>query len=85
MLSTYNVTFFNGESRQQPGKGCDYMLCWIEDEDGRSVELYAELLEPDGSAVNDMAAWDYAVFNDLKVEITRQAKDYGITAEQLEF
>ena len=85
MLSTYKVTFFNGESRLQPGKGCVYMLCFVEDEDGEPVELYTEALEPDGSAVDDMAAWDYAVFNDLKADIIRQAKNCGIAAEQLVF
>ena len=85
MLSIYKVKFFSGESRQQPGKGCDYMLCWVEDEDGRPVELYAEVLEPDSSAVDDMAAWDCMIFTGLKAEIIRQAKDCGIVAEELEF
>ena len=85
MLRTYKVNFSNSESRQQPGKGCDYMVCAARDEDGRPVELYAEMLEPDGLAVDDMSAWDCSIFNDLKADIIRQAKDCGIAAEQLVF
>ena len=84
-MKKYSIGYHNGESRQHPGKACDYMLCFVEDEAGAPVELYAEALEPDGSAVDDMAAWDYAVFNDLKADIIRQAKDCGIAAEQLVF
>ena len=84
-MKKYIVGYYNGESRQQPGKGCDYMICAARDEDGEPVELYAEMLEPDGLAVGDMAAWDYAIFNDLKADIIRQAKDCGIAAEQLAF
>ena len=84
-LKKYRVGYHNGESRQQPGKACDYMTCWVKDEDGGSIELYAEMLEPDGLVVDDMAAWDYAIFNDLKADIIRQAKDCGIAAEQLAF
>ena len=85
MLKTYNVTFFNGESRQQPGKPCDYMLCLVEDEGGRPVELYTEVLEPSDLTAGDMAAWDYAMFDDMKVEIIRQAELLGVAADQLAF
>ena len=84
-LEKYRVRFYNGGSRQHPGKACDYMICWVEDEDSNSIELYAEALEPDGSAVADMVAWDYAIFNDLKAEIIDQAERLGVAAEQLEF
>lgn len=81
----YEVKFFGGESRQQPGKGCDYMVCWVDDECGDPVELYTEVLEPDGLTVNGSVAWDDIVYDYLKAEIINQAKTYGITAEQLEF
>ena len=84
-MEKYRVGYYNGASRQQPGKACDYMLCWVKDEDSNPIELYAEALEPDSSTVDDMAAWDYVIFNDLKADIIRQAKDCGIAAEQLAF
>ena len=84
-MKKYDIGYYGGESLQHPGKACDYMACWVEDEDSSSVELYAEALQPDGSAVEDMAAWDWAIFSDLKAEIIEQAKLLGVAAEQLEF
>lgn len=85
MLKKYRVEFSGGESRQQPEKGCDYMICAAWDKDGDPVELYAEIVSPEGLTIEDADAWSDSVYDDLKAEIIRQAKDYGITAEQLEF
>ena len=81
----YRVEYYGGESRQQPGKGCDYMICAAWDEDGDPVELYAEIICPDDVTEDNVDDWSDSVSDDLKAEIIRQGKDYGITAEQLEF
>ena len=82
---TYTVDYFGGESRKQPGKSCDYLLCYVDDEDGKLVELYAEALCPDDVTEETIDDWSDGVYDDLKAEIIEQAKEYGIVAEQLEF
>lgn len=84
-MKKYTVRYHNGESRQQPGKGCDYMLCWVENEGGNSVELYAEILCPDDVAEDAVDDWSDSVYDDLKAEIIEQAELLGVAAEQLEF
>lgn len=79
------VEYYGGESRQQPEKACDYMICAAWDEDGDPVELYAEIICPDDVTEDNVDAWSDSVYDDLKAEIIRQAKDYGITADQLIF
>ena len=84
-MKKYKVDHYGGESLEQPEKGCDYMICHVDDEDGELVDLYAEIVCPDDVTNDDVDAWSDSVYDDLKAEIIRQAKDYGIAAERLEF
>ena len=84
-MKKYTVGYYGGESLQYPGKSCDYMICAARDEGGRPVELYAEVICPDDVTEDSIDAWSDSVYDDLKAEIVRQAKGYGIAADQLEF
>ena len=84
-MKKHTVGYYGGESLQYPGKSCDYMICHVDDEDGELVDLYAEVICPDDVTEDSIDAWSDSVYDDLKAEIIRQAKDYGIAAEQLEF
>ena len=84
-MKKYNVGYYSGESLQYPGKGCDYMICAARDEDGRPVELYAEVICPDDVTEDTVDAWSDSVYDDLKAEIIEQAELLGVAESQLIF
>jgi hypothetical protein len=43
MKQLYKVFYFGGESRINPGKGVDFMIATVENNDGDEYELYAEI------------------------------------------
>ena len=84
-MKKYTIGYYSGESRQHPGKGCDYMICAARDEYGEPIEMYAEAICPDDVTEDNIDAWSDSVYDDLKAEIIEQAKRLGVAAEQLEF
>lgn len=86
-----DVTFAGGESRQNHKLGCNYMIAKIIDDYGRDAELYAEALVPDSwydmdeIPDADRESFDKSSFEELKEEITQQAKDAGIDPAELKF
>lgn len=71
------LRFEAGESRYNPGKGCNYMFAELPDDE----ELYSEVVIPE-----DCDDADYFAYDELKAEIIRQAeKKAGIPAETLVF
>lgn len=92
-MEKYQVSFWGGESRTNPGKGVNYMIATVPDEDGEEVELYAEYPKPEewaGKDVEEISAEDLNRFDDesfvsLKNEIIRQAQEIGFNPDQLEF
>ena len=70
-----SIGFWGGESRKNPGSGCNYMIAHTED----GTELYAEVL------VDNTIEDDEYGYEELKVEIIRQAKTNGIDSECLDF
>lgn len=86
-----DVLFQGGESRQNSELGCNYMIAHYIDDYGRDAELYAEVLVPDDwygmdeIPDADRERFDKSSFNELKDEITQQAKDVGISPDDLKF
>ena len=76
-----------------PGKGVNYMIATVPDEDGEDVELYAEAMQPneweglspDDIPQEELNKFDDESFQSLKEEIIRQAKEIGFNIDQLEF
>lgn len=80
MMERIRVYYNGGESRQHPGKAVDYMLVEIED-----VELYAEAVNPTWDEASESYTDETATYEDLRVEIMRQAVERGIDVTTLEF
>lgn len=93
VMEKYQVSFWGGESRTNPGQGVNYMIVAVPDEDGEDVELYAECPEPEeweGRSEDEIGQREIKRFADesfvsLKNEIIRQAKGIGFNIDQLEF
>lgn len=91
-MRKFVVGFWGGESRQNPGVACDYLLTKIE-VDGEEVELYAEILIDDFCKEHgipfgddfDMGEADAAIYPVLRKEIVDQAAKYGISEDELDF
>ena len=97
-MEKFKVDFQGGETRYG-NSGCNYMLCnAIIDEDGDEieVELYAEVSCDDyndectienkyGETEFDVDKFDEISYPILKENIINQAKEYGISEEQLKF
>lgn len=91
-MKRFVVGFWGGESRQNPGVACDYMLAKIE-VDGEEVELYSEILIDDFCKEHDipfgddfdMGEADAAIYPVLRKEIVEQAAKCGIPESELEF
>lgn len=83
----YRVEFSGGELRDN-SYGC-YMICEVQDKDGDGVELYAEYPSPDewdeDTPQCEVSAFEDEAFETLKTELLQQAKEVGISADQLEF
>lgn len=90
MKEKYSVGFYGGIAKDGE-HGCNYMHADVQDQDGDDVELYAEYLAPDEWAgreqipAEEMNAFDDESFEPLKAEIISQAKEYGISEDQLDF
>lgn len=86
-----DVMFQGGESRYDSSKSCNYMLAKIIDGCGRDAELYAEVACPEewdeGIEPTDREQEDFdnESFKELKGEIIQQAKDAGISPDDLKF
>lgn len=92
-MNKINVEFNGGESRQNPGVACNYMIAKTE-VDGEEIELYAEILIDDFCNEHgidfededfDPEEIDEDVYPVLRKEIVEQAAKYGITEDALKF
>lgn len=85
-----DVLFAGGESRlYNAPAGCDYMIAHAVGQNGKEIELYAEVPCPDEwegmEDIPDHDQFDEKAFEELKEEITQQAKDAGIDPTELKF
>lgn len=85
-----DVTFSGGESRLYNAPAdCDYMIAHAVDQNGREIELYAEVPCPDEwkgtEDIPDQDQFDEKAFEMLKADITQQAKAAGIDSAELKF
>lgn len=73
-MNTLNIIFEGGESRNHPGKACDYMIV-RRDHDA----LYAERLVEDRWDANN----DFDHYEDLLADILGQAEEKGMTFNEV--
>lgn len=89
-MNKINVEFNGGESRQNPGVACDYMIAKTEI-DGEEIELYAEILIDDFCKehgldydTDDLEAEDM-IYQQLRDDIVELAREHGILENTLHF
>lgn len=89
-MNKINVEFNGGESRQNPGVACDYMIAKTEI-DGEEIELYAEILIDDFCKENgldydtdDLEAEDM-IYQQLRDDIVELAREHGILENAMHF
>ena len=89
-MNKINVEFNGGESRQNPGVACDYMIAKTEI-DGEEIELYAEILIDDFCKehgldydTDDLEAEDM-IYQQLRDDIVEQAREHGILENAMHF
>ena len=89
-MKKINVEFNGGESRQNPGVACDYMIAKTEI-DGEEIELYAEILIDDFCKENgldydtdDLEAEDM-IYQQLRDDIVELAREHGILENAMHF
>lgn len=77
------VLYQAGESRYDPLKGIDFMLCHLDSVDRGDIELYAEADPVPG---DEPDTWDeLGTYDELKSEILKQAEAEGVPADILHF
>ena len=84
------VLFAGGESRlYNAPAGCDYMIAHAVGQNGKEIELYAEVPCPDEwegmEDIPNRDQFDDTAFESLKEKIIRQAKAAGIDPAELKF
>lgn len=89
-MNKINVEFNGGESRQNPGVACDYMIAKTE-VDGEEIELYAEILIDDFCKergldydTDDLEAEDM-IYQQLRDDIVELAREHGILENAMHF
>lgn len=89
-MNKINVEFNGGESRQNPGVACDYMIAKTEI-DGEEIELYAEILIDDFCKehgldydTDDLEAEDM-IYQQLRDDIVELAREHGILENAMHF
>ena len=90
IMNKINVEFNGGESRQNPGVACDYMIAKTEI-DGEEIELYAEILIDDFCKehgldydTDDLEAEDM-IYQQLRDDIVELAREHGILENAMHF
>lgn len=71
------VLYQAGESRYDPSKGIDFMLCRLDRSEWGDIELYAEADPVEGD--------ELGTYDELKAEILKQAEAEGVPADILRF